>query len=339
MMYVHHGIGTGFSGGYHEYFGGGVDEEGVGYLMLANDALHTLFPDIITIAEDVSGMPLLGTPAHIGGVGFDYRLSMAIPDMWIKLLKHTQDDAWNMGDIVHTLSNRRYRENSIAYAESHDQALVGDKTLAFWLMDKEMYTNMSDVSPLTPIISRGLALHKMIRLIVHALGGEGYLNFIGNEFGHPEWLDFPREGNGNSFHYARRQWNVVDDSLLRYKYLNNFDKAMQHLEEEYHWLSSPQAWVSLKNESDKVIVFERGGLLFVFNFHPTNSFADYRVGVDVAGEYKIVLSSDDKQYGGFENVDVNAKFVTTPLEWNGRKNWVHVYVPSRTSIVLAKVKE
>ncbi|KAI0276321.1 glycoside hydrolase superfamily [Russula aff. rugulosa BPL654] len=337
MMYVHHGIGTGFSGGYHEYFGGGVDEEGVGYLMLANDALHTLFPNIITIAEDVSGMPLLGIPAHAGGVGFDYRLSMAIPDMWIKLLKHTQDDAWNMGNIVHTLINRRYREKSIAYAESHDQALVGDKTLAFWLMDKEMYTNMSDLSPLTPIISRGLALHKMIRLIVHALGGEGYLNFEGNEFGHPEWLDFPREGNGNSYQYARRQWNIVDDNLLRYKYLNNFDKAMQHLEEEYHWLSSPQAWVSLKHESDKVIVFERAGLLFVFNFHSTNSFSDYRVGVDAAGEYKIVLSTDDKQYGGFENVDVNPKFFTTPLEWNGRKNWLQVYVPSRTSIVLAKV--
>ncbi|KAI0254859.1 glycoside hydrolase [Lactifluus subvellereus] len=337
MMYVHHGIGTGFSGGYHEYFGGGVDEEGVVYLMLANDAMHTLFPNIITIAEDVSGMPLLGIPANIGGVGFDYRLSMAIPDKWIKLLKHASDDAWDMGDIVHTLTNRRHLEKSIAYAESHDQALVGDKTLAFWLMDKEMYTNMSDLTPMTPVISRGLALHKMIRLLVHTLGGEGYLNFEGNEFGHPEWLDFPREGNGNSYHYARRQWNVVDDHLLRYRFLNNFDAAMNRLEMERNWLDSPEAWVSLKHEGDKVVVFERAGLLFVFNFHPTNSFQDYRVGVDVAGEYKIVLSSDDKQYGGFENVDVNSKFLTTPLEWNGRKNWLQVYIPSRTSIVLAKV--
>ncbi|KAI0307022.1 glycoside hydrolase [Multifurca ochricompacta] len=337
MMYVHHGIGTGFSGGYHEYFGGGVDQEGVVYLMLANDALHTLFPNIITIAEDVSGMPLLGVPAKIGGIGFDYRLSMAIPDKWIKLLKHTADDDWDMSDIVHTLTNRRHLEKSIAYAESHDQALVGDKTIAFWLMDKEMYTNMSDLSSMTPIISRGLALHKMIRLIVHALGGEGYLNFEGNEFGHPEWLDFPREGNNNSFQYARRQWNVVDDHILRYKYLNNFDAAMNHLEMKYNWLDSPQAWVSLKNEVDKVIVFERAGLLFVFNFHPKESFTDYRVGINVAGEYKIVLSSDDKQYGGFENIDVNAKFITTPLEWNGRKNWLQIYIPSRTCIVLAKV--
>jgi len=174
-------------------------------------------------------------------------------------------------------------------------------------------------------------------LLVHTLGGEGYLNFEGNEFGHPEWLDFPREGNGNSYHYARRQWNVVDDNLLRYKYLNNFDRAMHHLEMRYSWLDSPQAWVSLKNEDDKIIVFERAGLLFIFNFPPTKSFTDYRVGVNVDGEYKIVLSTDDKQYGGFENVHVNAKFVTTPLEWNGRKNWLQVYIPSRTSIVLAKV--
>jgi len=233
--------------------------------------------------------------------------------------------------------NRRHLEKSIAYAESHDQALVGDKTIAFWLMDKEMYTNMSQLTPMTPIISRGLALHKMIRLIVHALGGEGYLNFEGNEFGHPEWLDFPREGNGNSFQYARRQWNVVDDPILRYKFLNDFDAAMNHLDMEYNWLDSAQAWVSLKNEVDKVIVFERAGLLFIFNFHPTKSFTDYRVGINVAGEYKIVLSSDDKQYGGFENVDVNVKFITTPLEWNGRKNWLHVYIPPRVCLVLAKV--
>ncbi|KDQ64388.1 glycoside hydrolase family 13 protein [Jaapia argillacea MUCL 33604] len=338
MMYKHHGIGTGFSGGYHEYFGDGVDLEGVVYLMLANDAMHTLYPSIITIAEDVSGMPLLCVPTSLGGVGFDYRLQMAIPDLFIKLLKHKTDDEWDLDELVHTLENRRYGEKSVAYAESHDQALVGDKTLAFWLMDKEMYTHMSDMSPMTPIIARGLALHKMIRLLVHALGGEAWLNFEGNEFGHPEWLDFPREGNGNSFHYARRQWNVVDDPLLRYKYLNEFDSAMNHLEEQYGWLSAAPAYVSLKNATDKTIVFERAGLVFVFNFHPTKSYTDYRIGVDVEGEYKIVLCSDDKRFGGFENVDVEkSRFGTTPMAWNGRKNWMHVYIPSRVCLVLAKV--
>jgi 1,4-alpha-glucan branching enzyme len=322
MMYKHHGIGTGFSGGYHEYFSDGADQEAIVYLMLANDAMHALYPNIISIAEDVSGMPLLGKPVSVGGVGFDYRLSMAIPDMWIKLLKHKSDDEWDLGNIVHTLTNRRYGEKSIAYCESHDQALVGDKTLAFWLMDQEMYTHMSDFTPMTPIIARGIALHKMIRLLTHSLGGEGYLNFEGNEFGHPEWLDFPREGNGNSFHYARRQWNVVDDKNLRYKYLNNFDRTMNYLADHYGWLEASQAYVSLTNEVDKVVVYERAGLLFVFNFHPTKSFTDYRVGVDDAGKYGIVLSSDERKFGGFDNIALDSQFFTTPMEWNGRKNWI-----------------
>ncbi|KZT12730.1 glycoside hydrolase family 13 protein [Laetiporus sulphureus 93-53] len=336
MMYIHHGNGVGFSGGYHEYFGEQADIEAIVYLMLANDAVHSIFPDCITIAEDVSGMPLLCKPVSKGGVGFDYRLSMAIPDMWIKLLKHKTDDEWNMSNIVHTLTNRRYGEKSIAYAESHDQALVGDKTLAFWLMDKEMYTNMSDLSEMTPVISRGIALHKMIRLLVHSLGGEGYLNFEGNEFGHPEWLDFPREGNGNSFHYARRQWNVVDDPILRYRYLNEFDKAMNHTEAKYGWLAAEPAYVSLKHEVDKVIVYERAGLLFVFNFHPTKSFTDYRVGVEVPGEYHVILTSDEPRFGGFGNVQLGGQYLTTPLGWNGRRNWVQVYIPTRTCVVLAK---
>jgi 1,4-alpha-glucan branching enzyme len=334
MMYKHHGIGTGFSGDYNEYFGDSADEESLVYLMLANDAIHTLYPTATTIAEDVSGMPLLCAPVDKGGVGFDYRLAMAIPDMWIKLIKHKSDEEWEFGDIIFTLTNRRHGEKSIAYCESHDQALVGDKTLAFWLMDKEMYTNMSDISPQTAIISRGMALHKMIRLLVHSLGGEGYLNFEGNEFGHPEWLDFPRAGNNNSFHYARRQWNVVDDVLLRYKYLNNFDSAMNLLEGKYHWLDAPQ--VMSPSSYDKVVVYERAGLLFIFNFHPTSSFTDYRVGVEEPGKYRIALSSDEKRFGGFDNVSLDSNYFTTPMEWNGRKNWLQVYIPSRSCIVLAK---
>jgi len=204
-------------------------------------------------------------------------------------------------------------------------------------MDKEMYTNMSDLTELTPTIARGMALHKMIRLVTNSLGGEGYLNFEGNEFGHPEWLDFPREGNENSFHYARRQWNVVDDDRLRYKYLNNFDREMNHLGGKYGWLEAPQSYVSLKNETDKVLVYERAGLLFIFNFHPSNSFTDFRVGVEEAGEYKIVLSTDQKRFGGFDNISLDSKFFTTAMEWNGRKNFLQVYIPTRTAIVLGKV--
>lgn len=275
---------------------------------------------------------------------------MAIPDKWIAILKEKMDENWNMGDIVHTLTNRRWMENTVAYAESHDQALVGDKTLAFWLMDKEMYTHMSALSEPSSIIDRGIALHKMLRLITHALGGEAYLNFMGNEFGHPEWLDFPRIGNNESYHYARRQWNLVDDQNLKYRFLNEFDRAMNLCEEKYHWLSSNpvswaarkfdpcsffflqiiffyvfrQAYVSLKHEDDKVIAFERAGLVFVFNFHSHKSFTDYRVGVDVPGAYQVVLSSDDPEFGGHNRIDKNCKHYSDPLGFAGRRNFVQV---------------
>ena len=333
MLYTHHGIGTGFSGGYHEYFDSGVDEDGVVYLMLANEMLHTLYPESITIAEDVSGMPALCLALSLGGIGFDYRLAMAIPDMYIKWLKEKSDADWDMGSLAFTLTNRRHGEKTIAYAESHDQALVGDKSLMMWLCDKEMYTHMSTVTEFTPVIERGLSLHKIVRLITHGLGGEGYLNFEGNEFGHPEWLDFPRAGNQNSYWYARRQFNLPDDPLLRYKFLNEFDRKMQWTEEKYGWLHSPQAYISLKNENDKVLVFERAGLLWIFNFHPTNSYSDYRVGVEEAGVYRIVVDTDAQDFGGFGRNAHDTRFFTTDFAWNGRKNFTQVYIPTRTALV------
>ncbi|OCT45589.1 1,4-alpha-glucan-branching enzyme [Cladophialophora carrionii] len=335
MLYTHHGIGTGFSGGYHEYFGPAVDEEGVVYLMLANEMLHNIYPKCITIAEDVSGMPALCLPLSLGGVGFDYRLAMAVPDMYIKMLKEKSDDEWDIGNLAFTLTNRRHGEKTIAYAESHDQALVGDKSLMMWLADKEMYTHMSVLSELTPVIDRAMSLHKMIRLVTHGLGGEGWLNFEGNEFGHPEWLDFPRAGNDNSFWYARRQLNLTEDSLLRYRFLNEFDRTMQWNEEKYGWLHSPQAYISLKNESDKVLVFERAGLLWIFNFHPTASFTDYRVGVDAPGVYRIIIDTDSPEYGGHGRNAKDTRFFTTDMPWNGRRNFTQVYIPTRTALVLA----
>uniref|UniRef100_A0A8C6LZ14 1,4-alpha-glucan branching enzyme n=1 Tax=Nothobranchius furzeri TaxID=105023 RepID=A0A8C6LZ14_NOTFU len=324
MLYHHHGIGTGFSGDYSEYFGLQVDEDSLVYLMLANHILHTLYPDCITVAEDVSGMPALCRRVEEGGLGFDYRLAMAIPDKWIQILKEFKDEDWNMGNIVHTLTNRRYGEKCIAYAESHDQALVGDKTLAFWLMDKEMYTNMSTLIPMSSITDRGMQLHKMIRLLTHGLGGEGYLNFMGNEFGHPEWLDFPREGNNQSYHYARRQFNLLDTDHLRYRQLYAFDRDMNRTEDKYGWLAAPPAFISAKHEGDKVIVFDRANVLFIFNFHPDKSFQDYRVGVEAPGKYKIKLDSDEVLYGGHGRLDHNTEFFTEPTPFNGRCNSVMV---------------
>ncbi|BFZ15790.1 hypothetical protein BsWGS_18829 [Bradybaena similaris] len=339
MLYHSHGMGHGFSGHYDEYFGLNTDTESLVYLMVSNHLLHSLYADfVVTVAEEVSGMPLLCRPLIEGGAGFDYRLAMAIPDVWIKTLKHSSDEEWDLDVIVHTLTNRRYAEKCIAYAESHDQALVGDKTIAFWLMDKEMYTHMSLVSGDNLIIDRGIALHKMIRLITIGLGGEAYLNFIGNEFGHPEWLDFPRIGNNESFHYARRQFNLVDDKLLKYRYLNEFDRAMIHLESKYNWLQHHQNYVSLKHQDDKVVVFERADILvFIFNFHPNKSFTDYKIGVQVPGTYKIVLDSDAEEFGGHKRLDHNVVYHTFPEPWSNRANHIYVYLPSRTAIVLAKI--
>lgn len=337
MLYHSHGMGHGFSGDYNEYFGLNVDTESLVYLMLANHVIHTFHPNAITIAEDVSGMPALCRPVEEGGGGFDYRLGMAIPDLWIKLLKEIKDEDWNMGHIVHTMTNRRWQEKTVAYAESHDQALVGDKTLAFWLMDKEMYTNMSVLTELTPVIDRGIALHKIIRMLTHSLGGEAWLNFIGNEFGHPEWLDFPRKGNNESYHHARRQWHLVEDPLLRYKFLNNFDRALNAADEKYHWLPADPAYVSWKHEDDKVVAYERAGLLFVLNFHPFKSFSDYRVGLDTPGKYKVVLDSDAEEFGGHKRIDRTVDHFTLNEPYAGRRHSIKAYIPSRVGLIYAKV--
>eukprot|EP00914_Ancora_sagittata_P001187 GHVO01003054.1.p1 GENE.GHVO01003054.1~~GHVO01003054.1.p1 ORF type:complete len:464 (+),score=47.82 GHVO01003054.1:603-1994(+) len=338
MLYHSHGPGDGFSGDYSEYFGLNTDSDSVVYLMLANHFLHKKYPFIITVAEEVSGMPGLCRPVEEGGQGFDYRLAMAIPDKWIKLLKEHSDDDWNIQDIVWTLINRRHGEKHIAYAESHDQALVGDKTIAFWLMDKDMYTHMSKMSGPSIVIDRGMALHKMIRLITHGLGGEGYLNFIGNEFGHPEWLDFPREGNNESYHYARRQFNLLDDENLNYRLLNNFDREMNTTESKFNWLGSPQAYVSRKHEGDKVVVFERGGLLFVFNFHPSQSYSNYKIGVQVGGIYAILLDTDEERFGGQGRLDHKVEFHTFAEGWDDRMNHMFAYVPSRVALVFTKIR-
>ncbi|KAK5981571.1 Deltamethrin resistance-associated NYD-GBE [Trichostrongylus colubriformis] len=337
MIYHSHGMSDDFAGGYPMYFGLNADTDSLVYLMLSNDFLHKMYPEIITVAEEVSGMPALCRPVEEGGQGFDYRLAMALPDMWIKILKHMKDEDWKIGDIVHTLENRRYGEKNIAYAESHDQALVGDKTIAFWLMDKEMYDFMSLVTPYTPIIERGIALHKMIRLLTMALGGEAWLNFIGNEFGHPEWLDFPRIGNNESFHYARRQFNLADDELLRYKWLNKWDEEMNSLEKATGFLHDNPAYVSCKHEDDKMICFERAGVLFIFNFHTSKSYTDYKVGVEMPGTYTLVFNSDEERFGGHNRLQLGSKHQTFPEGYNGRRNHLFVYAPSRTCLVLRLV--
>lgn len=341
MMYTHHGIGTGFSGDYREYFAGAADVDALVYLMLANTLIHRINPNATTIAEDVSGMPGLCRTVEDGGMGFDYRLSMAIPDKWIELLKTKQDEEWDMGNICHMLMNRRYDEKCIAYAESHDQAIVGDKTISMWLFDAEIYTNMSTLQQETMKVNRGKALHKMIRLLTIALGGEGYLNFMGNEFGHPEWIDFPRQGNGFSYTYCRRQWNLAEDKLLHYHYFNAFDTAMIELEEEFKWLSSHENYVSLKHQEDKIIAFERGGLLWVFNFHPSKSFDHYRIGTQWPYEHILIMDTDEARFGGQDRLRHGHEHAFPILKepWHDRPNYIQIYIPSRTAAVFKPLKK
>ncbi|KAG6522757.1 hypothetical protein ZIOFF_019909 [Zingiber officinale] len=347
MLYHHHGINMAFTGNYSEYFSEATDVDAVVYMMLANRLVHKVLPDATIIAEDVSGMPALCLPVYEGGVGFDYRLAMAIPDKWIDYLKNKIDIKWSMKDIAWSLTNRRYTEKCIAYAESHDQAIVGDKTISFLLMDKEMYSGMSNLKPASPLIDRGISLHKMIHFITMALGGEGYLNFMGNEFGHPEWIDFPREGNGWSYDKCRRQWNLVDTDHLRYKHMNAFDRAMNLLDDRFHFLASTKQIVSSTSEEDKVIVFERGDLVFVFNFHPENTYSGYKVGCDLPGKYRVALDSDAPEFGGHGRVGHDVDHFTTPegipgvpeTNFNNRPNSFQILSPARTCTVYYKVDE
>lgn len=347
MLYHHHGINMAFTGNYNEYFSESTDVDAVVYLMLANNLIHNLLLDATVVAEDVSGVPGLGRPVFEGGIGFDYRLAMAIPDRWIDYLKNKKDEEWSMEEISWSLTNRRYTEKCIAYAESHDQAIVGDKTIAFLLMDREMYSGMSALVAASPTIDRGIALHKMIHFITMALGGEGYLNFMGNEFGHPEWIDFPREGNNWSYDKCRRQWNLVDTDHLRYQFMNAFDRAMNMLDEEFAFLASSKQMVSSANNDDKVIVFERGDLVFVFNFHPENTYDGYKVGCDLPGKYRVALDSDALEFGGHGRVGNDVDHFTSPegipgapeTNFNNRPNSFKVLSPARTCVVYYRVEE
>jgi 1,4-alpha-glucan branching enzyme len=334
MLYEHHGDHVSFDH-YDKYFKEGVDWDAICFLQLANTLIHEIKPGAISIAEDMSGMPGICRKVEEGGVGFDYRLGMGIPDYWIKLLKHSRDEDWDINQIYEVLTNRRHKEKTIAYAESHDQALVGDKTLAFWLMDKEMYFHMTaDDDNL--VVERGIALLKLIRLVTGALGGEGYLNFIGNEFGHPEWIDFPREGNKWSYKYARRQWSLVDNKDLKYKFLNNFEGAMVKLLTENHILSSNPAQQLNMDTENKVMIFERNNLLFLFNFNHEASIPNYEFPIHIPGKYKAILISDDTQFGGHGRIDPEVSYLSTQAE--DKSNKLKVYLTSRTALVLKLVE-
>ena len=327
MLYHDHGLGTDFNDN-SKYFSYNTHTEAITYLQLANELIRQVNPKAITIAEDMSGMPGMALPIEDGGIGFDYRLGMGLPDMWIKAVK-TPDHTWDINKMWGDMCLRRPGENTIAYVESHDQALVGDKTMIFRLADAGMYTDM-DKSTHNENIDRAIALHKMIRLFTLAGGGEGYLNFMGNEFGHPEWIDFPREGNGWSFHYCRRQWSLKENGFLKYEWLNEFDKDMVKITKENNMFKQRMADMLLMKAPEQACAFYRHSLVFVFNFHANQSLNNVLIPVHQPGEYEVVLSSDDPKYGGFGNV----KKQTYSSKIFDGKHYIELYIPARTCFVL-----
>ena len=338
MLYYDHGLGKAFTN-YGDYYDGNQDTNAIVYLTLANMLIHEVKASAITIAEEMSGMPGLAIRFDDGGMGFDYRLAMGIPDYWIKMIKEKKDEEWHPTSIFWELTNRRADEKTVSYCESHDQALVGDKTIIFRLIDKEMYWHM-EVSDTNGVVARGMALHKMIRLVTLGTINGGYLNFMGNEFGHPEWIDFPREGNGWSYKYARRQWDLVDREELKYKFLNRFDNDMIELiSNRYNFQALPveKLW---EKDDDQILAFMRGDLIFVFNWSPTRSFEGYGF-LAPAGEYEVVLNSDDPKYGGFGLIDDKIHHFTQPdpLYSPSGKGWLKMYLPARTAQVLQVVKK
>lgn len=336
MIYYHHGLGHDFTS-YEDYFGPDVYWDAVVYLQLANELAHTLNPRAITIGEDVSGMPGLAAPVADGGLGFDYRLAMGVPDYWIKTLKERADEDWSLQEVYSTLLNRRFTEKHVGYAESHDQALVGDKTMAFWLMDAEMYFNMGKFSD-NIAVDRGVALHKMIRLITFSLAGEAYLNFMGNEFGHPEWVDFPRQGNNFSYHYARRQWSLAENPELRYEGLGRFDAAMNDLDHRFHILPDHLIEQLALHEDTRQLVYRRGALVFAFNFHPTQSYTDLRIPLPDCEDYTVVLNSDDPKYSGHARSRDGVVYPIQLISMYGREQSTQIYLPSRSVQVLAPAR-
>jgi 1,4-alpha-glucan branching enzyme len=337
VLYHDHGLGKAFTC-YNDYFSDNLDEEAQVYLGLANRVIHETNPRAMSIAEDVSGMPGLAAPLEDGGLGFDYRLAMGTPDHWIKIIKEVADENWNVGALFWELTSRRRDEKTIGYAESHDQALVGDKTIFFRLVDAAIYTEMS-VLTTSSVIDRGLALHKMIRLITLSTSGHGYLNFMGNEFGHPEWIDFPREGNNWSYHHARRQWHLKYDPMLRYHFLADFDKDMMAMCKESRILGNPDIEKIYEHIENQLLGFRRGRYYFFFNFNPHQSFVDWAVHVP-PGEYHLRLDTDQGRYGGYERIRSPQTFFTLQQSGHDGGTWhqILLYVPSRAALVLEKVR-
>ena len=332
MLFHNHGLGDAFTN-YSMYFNGSVDDDAWAYLRLANKVVHETNSQAITIAEDVSGLPGVAAPESDCGIGFDYRMAMGEPDYWFKLAEKVSDGDWSMGSLYYALTDKRAEEKVVSYVESHDQALVGGKTFFFQLADKEIYWGMrKDQENL--IVERAIALHKMARLATFALNGGAYLNFMGNEFGHPEWIDFPREENGWNYSHARRLWFLRSDPDLKFAHLADFDRAM--LREV--GASEAKSICLAADEGDKVLAFTRGEKLFVFNFHHSSSYTDYGVIVPPATRWRHLIDTDEVRFGGQGRIARGGMYEPMLVSARGEiVQQIRLYLPARTAIVLSRI--
>ena len=329
MLYHNHGLGINFDS-YDQYFSPNTDMAGLTYLQMASSLAKEIKPDCFLIAEDMSGFPGMALPVSLGGLGFDYRLGMGLPDFWIHTLRDVSDEDWDLKTLWHELTQRRPGEKVIGYAESHDQAIVGDKTIMFWLAGQDMYNDMN-VFNQNPVIERAMALHKMIRLITCTCAGEGYMNFIGNEFGHPEWIDFPREDNGWSYQYARRQWHLAEDTNLRYRYLQDFDSAMIHFVRDTKLLEYPSELLLIDTWA-KLLLYSKGPYLFAFNFHPTRDFNGF-IPLPGNSGYQPVLNTESHHFGGW--IDTEPAPIASKSDCPGMLTTL--YIPKRSAVVYSSV--
>ncbi len=335
MLYENHGLGAAFTS-YNQYYSLNTNVDARIYLTLANELVHTVNDKALTIAEDMSGMPGMCLPRESGGFGFDFRLSMGVPDMWIKLIKDSAMENWDVMYIWSELCAARPGEKSISYCESHDQALVGDKTIIFRLADAEMYTGMHK-SYHSLSMDTAIDMHKLIRFLTLTLAGDGYLNFMGNEFGHPEWIDFPREGNAWSYHYARRQWSLVHNKDLKFEWLASFDKDMMNFVYKHKVLCGEKPEKIWLDQQKNIIIFRRGDLIYIFNLHPTWSQQEVFVSCDLSGKgkYKVIFSSDDAEYGGQERISKEHVYYADNEEYGFG---FRIYMPCRTAAVIKRFK-
>lgn len=334
MLYENHGIDSAFTS-YNQYYSLNTNIDARIYLTLANELIHTVNEKAITIAEDMSGMPGMCLAKESGGFGFDYRLSMGVPDMWIKLIKEQPMEKWDVMYIWNELTSRRQGEKEICYCESHDQALVGDKTIMFRLADSQMYDGMHKRYH-SLVIDTAVDMHKLIRFLTIATADSGYLDFMGNEFGHPEWIDFPREGNNWSYHYARRQWSLVKNDELKYKYLANFDRDMIHFVTVNNVLYGRKPECMWLDQQKNTMIFKRNNLIYIFNLHPLQSFEDVFIScASTGGKYKVVFSTDDGIYGGQERISKQHIYTAVNDEFG---TGFRIYIPCRTAAVIQKCK-